>query len=96
MREVHQGIQEWTKHLGPVEAWGRKFREGYDTACADETSERMTQDAIDTYLERVEEHVDVGRKMLACLTSSSIVQPPEAHEAWGDFLVVGDILTVLH
>lgn len=79
-----------------MDLWGRKFREGYDLACADETTGRSSQDAIDMFLERVEEHVEVGRKMLARLMNSSIVQPPETHEAWGDFLLVNDLLTVLH
>lgn len=75
---------------------GRKFREGYDTACADETAGRTLQDAIDNYLENVEEHADVGRRMLARLTRSSIIQPPKTHAAWADFLLVSDLLTVLH
>lgn len=96
IREVRQGVQEWTKNLGPVEGWGRKFREGYDLACADETTGRSTQDAIDVYLEMVNDHADVGRKLLARLMNSSVVRPPRTHEAWGDYLVVSDVLAVIH
>ncbi|KAF7984936.1 hypothetical protein HWV62_9853 [Athelia sp. TMB] len=96
LREVRLGVQAWTKDLGPVEVWGRKFREGYDTALRDESTGRNTQDAVDAFLDTVEDHVEVGRKLLARLLSSSIVQPPKSHDAWADFLVVSDIMTVLH
>ena len=57
---------------------------------------RTTQDAIYVYLENIEEHADTGRKMLVRLMRSSIVQPLKAHAAWADFLVVSDMLIVLH
>lgn len=79
-----------------MDGWGKKFREGYDMACTDDTIGRGPQDTIDVYLETVEEHTEVGRKMLAHLMRSSIVWPPETHEVWGDFLLVNDLLGVLH
>lgn len=79
-----------------MDLWGRKFREGYDLACADETTGRSSQDAIDQFLEKVEDHAEVGREMLVRLTESSIVRPPATHEAWADFLLVNDLLAIVH
>lgn len=76
--------------------WGKKFREGYDLACADETTGRSTQDAIDGFLEKVEDHIEVGRELLVRLMDSSIIRPPETHKAWADFLLANDLLAVLH
>lgn len=84
------------KDLGPVEVWGRRFREGYDRACADVTAGRTTQEAIDKYMEQVEAHADIGRMMLARLLGSSIIKPPTTHEEWGDILIVSDVLGLLH
>lgn len=75
-------VQEWCSHLGPVEGWACKFREGWDRACVD-TSAGTVQEAIDVFLEAVEIHAEAGRKILVWLMGTSVVEPPATHEAWG-------------
>lgn len=55
-----------------------------------------TQAAVDAFLQRVISHVEVGKAILSGLIKSPVVQPPPSHEAWGDFLLVGDMLTTLY
>jgi hypothetical protein len=47
---------------------------------------------VDTFLESVERHVDVGRSILNKLRASDVIFPPSSREAWGDFLAAGDFI----
>lgn len=57
---------------------------------------RSTQDAIDVFFERAEEHVEVARRMLVDLWELFVIQPPETHKACGESLLVNNLLVVVH
>ena len=94
LREVRIATNHWISSLGPLEGWPRVFQEHYDAACQRSTG-GSTQE-VDTFLESVERHVDVGRSILNKLRASDVIFPPSSHEAWGDFLAAGDFMETLY
>jgi hypothetical protein len=95
IRQVCSAMENWTSTLGPVEDWPRVFREQYDEACLDTTT-KTTQDAIDTFLGQVEEHVKVGKSILAGLEGCAAVKVHQSQLAEADWLLAGDLMRTLH
>jgi hypothetical protein len=95
LRNVRVMTERWVAGLGPVEDWPRVFQEQYDAAC-ESRSGRTTQEEIDTFLKGVEAHVNNGKAILRELRNSGVVRPPPSHEAWGDYLVAGDLMETLY
>lgn len=95
LRRVRIMTNSWVAGLGPVEEWARIFQEQYDAACERQTA-RTTQEEVDEFLKGVEAHVQNGKNILLTLTSSPVICPPRSHEAWGDFLAAGELMTILH
>ena len=88
-------MENWTSTLGPVEDWPRVFRDKYDEACCD-TAAPSTQTAIDVFLGQVEEHVRVGKSILAGIEKCSLVRLPLSQSIEGDRLLAGDLMATLH
>jgi hypothetical protein len=95
LRNVRVMTEQWVSGLGPVEEWPRIFQEQYDAAC-ERRSGRTTQEEVDEFLKSVEKHVDNGKAILHELRKSPVVRPPSSHEAWGDYLVAGDLMDMLY
>ena len=76
-----------------VSGWAQKFREGYDLACM---AEGNTQEEEVRFLGKVQEHVDIEQGILYRLCESSIIHPQPSTDAWGDWLIVGDMLGTLY
>lgn len=93
LRTARLAIEKWTQTLGPVSGWAQKFREGYDLACQEGGN---TQEHVDQFLGTVQEHVDIGRGILAKLGESPIIRPQSSMDAWADWLIAGDMLGTLH
>lgn len=95
IREVRVAVAQWTKHLGPVDDWGRVFRKHYDEACCDTTSQ-STQDSIDVFLRGVMDHVKMGRSILKSIEDCQVVRDPLVGGDAGDRLLAGDVISTLH
>jgi len=51
---------------------------------------------VDRFIASVQEHVNIGRQILEELCESPIIRPQALAEAWADWLIVGDMLGMLH
>lgn len=87
--------EQWVSGQGPVEDWPHIFQEQYDAACVGRSG-RMTQVEVDEFLKGVETHVKNGKAILSELRKSLVVRPPPSHEAWGDYLLAGDLMDTLY
>ena len=79
---------EWMA-LGPVKDWTAAFSTAYDEAAT--RDHRDTQEAIDTFLRGVVEHVRQGKEILAELGRTSLFRMEK-----GDRLIAGDMQETLH
>jgi len=95
LRDIWVATDHWVSSLGPLDGWPCVFQQHYDAACQRNT-DRTTQEEVDTFLESVERHVDAGRLILRKLRELPAVSLPPSHEAWGDFLGVGDLMETLY
>jgi hypothetical protein len=95
LQNVRVMTEQWASGLGPVEEWPRIFQEQYDAAC-ERQSGRATQEEVDKFLKSVEKHVNDGKTILRELRKSPVVRPPLSHEAWGNYLVAGDLMDMLY
>jgi len=93
LRTTRLAIARWIQPLGPIRGWAKKFRECYDIACQ---TDGDTQEEVDRFIASVQEHVNIGRQILEELCESPIIRPQASAEAWGDWLLVGDMLGMLH
>jgi len=93
LRGARLAIEKWIQPLGPVSGWAQKFREGYDLACM---AEGNTQEEVDQFLGKVQEHVDIGQGILYRLRESPVIRPQPSTDAWGDWLIAGDMLGTLY
>ena len=95
IHRVRGAMENWTAALGPVEDWPRVFREQYDEACINTTAP-TTQVAINVFLGQVEEHVRVGKDIIAGLEGCTAVKLTHSQSAEGDRLLAGDLMRTLH
>ena len=79
---------EWMA-LGPVKDWTATFRTAYDEAATRDHGD--TQEAINTFLRGVVEHVRQGKEILAELGRTSLFRMEK-----GDRLIAGDMQETLH
>jgi hypothetical protein len=93
LRDTCLAIEKWIQPLGPVSGWAQKFREGYDQACL---TEGNTQEGVDQFFGEVQKHIDIGQGILYRLRGFPIIRPQASTDAWGDWLIAGDMLGTLY
>ena len=93
LRTMCLAVDQWIQPLGPVDSWAKKFQECYDTACQ---TDGNTQDEVDQFLASMQEHINIGRRILEELSKSPIIHPQASTDAWADWLIAGNLLGTLH
>ena len=88
LRVIRVAMVEWMA-LGPVKDWTATFCTTYDEAATRDHGD--TQEAIDTFLRGVVEHVRQGKEILAELGRTSLFRMEK-----GDRLIAGDMQETLH
>jgi hypothetical protein len=93
LRAARIATGNWVEPLGPVSGWAKRFRQEYDIACQ---ADGDTKEAVDRFVASVQEHIDIGRGILAELHRSPVIRPPATSDAWADWLIAGDMLGTLY
>ena len=89
LRTARVAIEKWIQPLGPIDGWAEQIRKGYNVACQGDGN---TREAVDKFLASMQEHVNIGRRVLGELNAAQV----SFNSAWADWLLAADMLGMLH